>query len=195
MPSPTIYFIRHGQTDWNKDVRLQGQRDIPLNLTGRAQAARNGGVLAELLDDPQGFHFVASPLTRTRETMEIVREQLGLPREGYAHDDRLMEIAFGDWEGLSWTEIRAAEPGHIETRASDPFNFRAPGNAESYADLTARILPVFEAIERDTVVVSHGGVSRVLRGHLLRLAPEEITELKVPQDKVMRIEGDQIDWI
>ena len=68
MSDPTIYFIRHGETEWNRLGRLQGQMDIPINPAGRGQAKRNGGVLAEVLDAADGIDFVASPLTRTRQT-------------------------------------------------------------------------------------------------------------------------------
>lgn len=193
--SPTIYFVRHGQTDWNAELRLQGQRDIPINAKGRAQATHNGGTLAELIDDPSGFDFVASPLSRCIETMERVRTAMGLAPEAYRTDDRLMEFAFGDWEGRSWPELRAEEPELVAERARDPFHFAPPGDgAESYADLTTRIVACFNEITRDTVIVSHGGVSRALRGYVLGLPNEETTELKVPQDKVMRIWNGTTAW-
>ena len=69
----SIYFVRHGQTDWNAEKRLQGQTDIPINARGRAQARRNGRLLAGYLADPAALDYVASPLGRTRETMEILR--------------------------------------------------------------------------------------------------------------------------
>lgn len=195
MGTHTVYFIRHGQTDWNAEIRLQGQRDIPLNAKGRAQAARNGGVLAELIAAPDQFDFISSPLSRTAETMAIMRETMGLPRDGFRTDDRIKEIAFGDWEGRTWIELRSEAADLVAQRAEDTFHFRPPGNAENYADLTARVTAWFGEIERDTVVVAHGGVSRALRGHLLELPRAEITELKVPQDKVMRIEGRVLTWL
>ena len=79
---PTLYFVRHGETDWNAEGRLQGQHDIPLNDVGRAQAARCGGILRELLARdgrvPADFDYVAARWSRARETMEIVRAALGL---------------------------------------------------------------------------------------------------------------------
>src|SRR5580704_5855964 len=82
VPQRKLYFVRHGETDWNAERRLQGQRDIPLNALGRKQAARCGGLLRDLLAvsgaAPQQFAFTASPLSRARETMEILRTELGI---------------------------------------------------------------------------------------------------------------------
>ena len=77
-PGITLYLIRHGETDWNKAQRYQGQRDIPLNDTGRAQAARNGAVLRRYLPDIETYDFVSSPLSRAIETMELLRGAMGL---------------------------------------------------------------------------------------------------------------------
>ncbi|HZL86046.1 MAG TPA: histidine phosphatase family protein, partial [Candidatus Krumholzibacteria bacterium] len=99
----TLYFVRHGETDWNRAQRYQGQRDIPLNATGRAQAGRNGRALALALGGNAGaLDYVASPLVRARETMEIMRREIGLARDGYRSDDRLREIHYGHWEGELW---------------------------------------------------------------------------------------------
>ena len=74
----TIYFIRHGETDWNAQSRYQGQADVPMNETGRAQARRNGEALRRCYCRKSAhFSFVASPLLRARETMEIVRCGIG----------------------------------------------------------------------------------------------------------------------
>src|ERR1700738_2430472 len=104
---PTLIFIRHGETDWNAEGRMQGQRDIPLNDTGRAQARRNGTAIKAAKPEAVDFDFLASPLSRSRETMEIVRAAMGLPPDGYATDDRLKELTFGTWEGLTDKDLRA----------------------------------------------------------------------------------------
>src|SRR5215467_3399580 len=82
-PRRKLYFVRHGETDWNAERRLQGQRDIPLNALGRKQAARCGELLLELFAGAgaaaQHFGFTSSPLSRARETMEILRGRLGVP--------------------------------------------------------------------------------------------------------------------
>jgi probable phosphoglycerate mutase len=107
----TLYFVRHGETDWNRAGRYQGQRDIPLNGTGRAQAARNGRVLAEVLGGGAAvLDYVASPLSRARETMEIMRSELMLPPLDYRTDNRLREIHYGHWEGRLWQELPHTDP-------------------------------------------------------------------------------------
>ncbi|MDB5576652.1 MAG: putative phosphoglycerate mutase, partial [Bradyrhizobium sp.] len=98
---PTIYYIRHGETAWNAAGRFQGSQDIPLNDLGRTQAVTAGGILADLIarngHEAATLPFVASPLGRARLTMELVRKTMQLPPEKYALDDRLREIAFGQW--------------------------------------------------------------------------------------------------
>ena len=81
-PGLTLYFVRHGETDWNAERRYQGQTDIPLNDRGRAQSRRNGEALRAFLPHIAGADFVASPLGRARETMEILRDTLGLDPSG-----------------------------------------------------------------------------------------------------------------
>lgn len=189
----TIYFVRHGETDWNADRRLQGHADICLNATGRLQAARNGRVLKELLPELAGLDFIASPLSRTRETMEIVRREIGPHCPDYRLDARLKEVNYGHWEGFTWTELPDRDPEGYKARLLDPFNWR-PRNGESYRDLMERISSWWESLETDAVVVSHGGVSRVLRGLLLDIHPNELPDLPVPQDKVLELRPGYMAW-
>lgn len=190
----TLYYVRHGETDWNRERRLQGQTDTPLNDLGRSQARRNGLALREALAAPATFDYVASPLKRTAETMEIVREGLGLERGGARFDDRLREIHFGHWEGLTWLELPDVDPIEHAARARDPYRWR-PREGESYADLSERVAGWLATVERDAVVVSHGGVSRVLRGLVLGLDTAEIAELSVPQDKVLVLRDGAARWL
>lgn len=193
---PTIYLVRHGQTDWNAAERLQGQEDTPLNETGRVQAARNGEVLKGLIGDPPAFDFVSSPLARTRETMEIVRSVMELPPDGYRTDARLMEINFGDWQGYTWEELHWEKPEEAAQRFKDAWTTVAPGEGgESYAILSARALAWMEAVLQDTVVVTHGGISRCIRGALENLPETDIPHLPVPQDKVLMIRERKTQWV
>jgi broad specificity phosphatase PhoE len=191
---PTIYFIRHGETDWNRDRRYQGQRDIPLNETGRAQALRNGQALRAFLPAIAEARFVASPMGRTRETMEIVRAELGLTPADYEVDPGILELSYGLWEGTLQDELAAKDPAGVAARAEDPFRWR-PEEGESYADLFARVAKWAGTIERDCVVVSHGGVSRCLRAHVLGLPPEQIPVLDSPQDRILILAGRSMRWL
>ena len=194
-PGITLYFVRHGETDWNRARRYQGQRDIPLNDTGRSQASRNGRVLAELLGPGAAtLDYVASPLMRARETMEIMRRELMLPPTGYRTDDRLRELHYGHWEGLLSEELPAVDPEGYAAREADPWNWQ-PNGGESYRMLSERVAGWLAEADRDTVVVSHGGVSKVLRGLVLRLAHTDIARLDVPQDKVLMVEAGSIRWL
>lgn len=192
----SVYFIRHGQTDWNAEERLQGQLDIPLNDLGRAQARRNGRALRDMLADPRALDYVASPLARCRETMEIVRAELALPRRGYRVEPALKEIHFGDWQGFTWDELKALNAGAIEARFADAWNTVSPGaGGESYAQLSARAVAWFASVTRDTVVVAHGGVKRCLRGHVEDLDRADIPHLAAPQDKIMVIKSGAVAWV
>ena len=104
---PLTYVVRHGQTEWNAEYRLQGQADTDITETGRKQADQNGRKLAGLIDDSHPFDFVASPMRRTRETMERIRVAMGLAPDGYRTDARLMELHFGDWQGFTFAELEA----------------------------------------------------------------------------------------
>jgi broad specificity phosphatase PhoE len=191
----TIYFVRHGETDWNVAQRYQGRRDIPLNGPGRDQAKRNGRVLSELLGgSAASFDYVASPLHRARETMEIMRCELALPAQDYRVDARLSEIDYGHWEGQLWNELPVTDPDGFAARKADMWSWQ-PRGGESYRKLSDRVADWLAEVERDTVVASHGGVSRVLRGLILRLPPAAIFALDVPQDKVLLVNAGGVRWL
>jgi probable phosphoglycerate mutase len=180
---PTIVFLRHGETDWNVEGRLQGQRDVPLNDNGRGQAQRNGATLKRLVPGVAAFDFVASPLSRARETMEIVRGTLGLDPGAYRTDDRLREVTFGRWEGFTTEEIRAREPSELAAREGDKWGISPPGG-ESYEVLAARVRPWLRELAKATVVVAHGGIGRVLWIELVGLDPAKAVATSVPHDRV-----------
>ncbi len=191
---PTIVFVRHGETDWNVEGRLQGQRDIPLNDNGRAQARRNGKAIIAAMPDITGYDFVASPLVRSRETMEIARLAMGLDPSAYHLDERLREITFGEWEGFTTEELRQQEPALVAARERDKWGFLPPGG-ESYRVLSERIEAWLADVGRPTFAVSHGGVGRVLRRHVLGLDPHEAVAMSFPQDRALLIKDGVASWI
>jgi len=163
--SPLFYFVRHGETDWNAERRLQGQLDIALNDIGRRQSAQCGstlrGLIAARRKAPADFAFISSPLSRARETMEILRGGLDLPRDGYAIEPRLAELSFGRWEGLTYAEVRALDSAALAVRERDKWNFTTP-DGESYAGLLARVRAWHAGVTGDIIVAAHGGVARAL---------------------------------
>ena len=196
MSGPTVYFIRHGETDWNAEARLQGQADTDLNETGRAQASRNGQHLAELVADPAGFDFVSSPMRRTRETMERLRAAMGLDPAGYRTDARLVEVNFGDWQGHTFVELEAVDPGCFARRQADKWTFVPPGEgAESYDRLAARVRPWLEGVAGATVCVTHGGVMRAVFSLVGALEPNEAVMLPIPQDRILRLRQGALEWL
>lgn len=194
--SPLIYFVRHGQTAWNAEQRLQGQADTDINALGREQADRNGARLAELIGDPQSFDFVASPLRRTRETMERARKAMGLDPMAYRTDEQLVEVHFGDWQGYTFAELDALAPGSSEARGHDKWDFLPPGvQAESYEMLTARVRPWLAEIRQPTVCVTHGGVVRAIFRLIEAMPKSKAAALEIPQDRVLRLENGRLDWL
>jgi broad specificity phosphatase PhoE len=191
--TPTIYFVRHGETDWNLVARLQGQKDIPLNDLGRVQAEEAGRRLRGLVERCDDLDYVASPMDRTRETMERLRDAIGLEPTGYRLDERLVELTFGDWEGLTWKELRRRHPEAAAARQRDKWGY-VPPRGESYAMLAERVRPVLEDLTRDTVMVSHGGVARALLALLGGVPAREAASVDIWQGKVLVIRGPHHRW-
>ena len=190
----TLYFVRHGETDWNVEARLQGQRDIPLNHFGRVQAEEAADRLRRLVPRYEDLDYVASPLSRTRETMERLREAAGLYPGFYRVDERLKELSFGAWEGLTWKEVRAREPQATAGRHRDKWNYTPPGG-ESYAMLAERVAPAIAELERDAVVVSHGGVARALLALLGHASQGQAPIVDIWQGKILVFSDGHYSWV
>lgn len=160
---------------------------------GRVQAGEAGRKLAALVPSAASLDYIASPLGRTRETMEILRGALALPPEHYALDERLKELTFGRWEGMTWREVRARDAAAATRRERDKWAF-VPPEGESYAMLAARIAPFVAELASDTVIVSHGGVARALLA-LKGLASEsEAPRIDIWQGKVLIVAPDGYRW-
>jgi broad specificity phosphatase PhoE len=192
---PKIYFVRHGETDWNLEGRLQGQRDIPLNDVGRVQAEEAGRRLQSLVPHPEDLAYVSSPMSRTRETMELLRKTIGLHPESYRLDERLVELTFGEWEGMTWKEVRKKEPQLASLRERDKWNYVPPGGGESYAMLVDRVRPVLDDLTRDTVLVAHGGVARAFLAVTCGVSTRDAASIDIWQGKILVIEGRSHRWM
>jgi broad specificity phosphatase PhoE len=187
MPAPVIYYIRHGETAWNAEGRFQGSQDIPLNDLGRRQAADAGGILSDLFArdgrNRSSLTFVASPLSRARSTMELVRGVLKLPTGGYAVDARLREIGYGRWEGATLAQMQASDPELFAARLSDKWTIPPP-DGESYASVQARVSDWYNQLTSDTVAVAHGGTARALMVALGVEPSDSAADLTIEQGAV-----------
>jgi broad specificity phosphatase PhoE len=184
---PTVYYIRHGETEWNALGRLQGVRDIPLDELGRRQSLHAGRVLADLLTrdghNASSIDFVSSPLGRARQTMELVRGALRLPLSAYAIDDRLREIGYGEWEGSTLAEMAAKDPELFARRQVEKWTVAPPGG-ETYVSVQARMTDWYRELKADTVAVAHGGTARALMVALGFETPLSAADLPIEQGAV-----------
>jgi broad specificity phosphatase PhoE len=187
MPRTVLYYVRHGLTDWNRQGRLQGRHDIPLNDHGRAQAVRCGEILRDLLARdgraPGDCGYASSPLIRARVTMDLLRTTLALAPDGYRLEPRLVEISFGEWEGLTYQDVIKRDKDIVERREHHKWLFRPPGG-ETYEEVAARVGAWYASLDRDTVVTAHGGTARALIAFLGIAAPDEAVHRSIDQGVV-----------
>jgi broad specificity phosphatase PhoE len=196
---PRLYFIRHGETDWNRAGRLQGATEVPLNGRGRKQAKAVAAHLKALVSAAGGpelaaLPFHASPMQRTCQTIDILREALALEAGGYAIEPRLREISFGIWEGRDWPEIRRRDPIGYRDRDADRWHFAPPGG-ESYSMVAERLRPFVEGLTQDACIVSHGGVARAMMVIAGGLEPEVALQSDIWQGKVLLFENGACEWL
>ena len=183
-----IYLVRHGQTEFNQQGRVQGRVDSPLTALGVAQAEAIGERLAGLAQAaPGGWRIVCSPLGRARATADIIAARTRLP--GPVVEPRLIEVSYGAVEGLTMPEVHARWP---QLAGIDTLFGRAP-DGESFEALTARVAGWLGEVEADeavsVVAVTHAGVTRVVRGLCLGLDEAGMRLLDKPQDVVFRLDG------
>lgn len=183
-----IYLFRHGETDWNKERRLQGQSDIPLNVCGRELAVKTAKALQE-----EGICFdrgFCSPLGRAAETAEIILGEdirKGSGKIPLIRDRRLMELHFGAYEGHAFDEMKRDPKHPLHDFFCRPECYIPPAGAESFQDaadrgrafLTEKILPL-EGICGNVLIVAHGAFNRCLLGLVEKAAPENFWQIGLP---------------
>lgn len=162
----SLYVVRHGQTDWNKQRLIQGRIDIPLNEEGIRQAKATKQKLAPIALDV----IYVSPLIRARQTASIINEDRKAP---IIVDGRIVEEFYGDMEG----KPRSGE-AYLTQRQS--FFKRYP-NGESYLDVAARVYPFLNEIKatrrkENVLLVCHGGMSRVINSYFHDMGNEEFVD-------------------
>jgi broad specificity phosphatase PhoE len=195
---PRLYFMRHGETDWNRDGRLQGHTETALNARGRRQAESLGRYLPRLVETEyaarlDALPFYSSPMRRTRQTVELLREKAALPPSGYQAEDRLREIGFGVWEGKNWHEIRFRDPIAARERDLNRWDFQPPGG-ESYAMVLDRVSAWLATIDHDACVIAHGGIARVMMVLCGGMSHEDALAADIWQGKVLVFDQDRAEW-
>lgn len=165
-----IYMIRHGETDWNKQRKLQGQEDIPLNEFGRLLARQTAPALKDVPFDV----VYTSPLKRAKETAELVLDGRDIP---LIEEERIKEMGFGEFEGMCCSEDgwNIPDPG-FHNFFDAPENYQPPKGGESFLDVSKRLETFLQELihkpdmEDKTVLIStHGaalcGLLRLIKGN------------------------------
>jgi probable phosphoglycerate mutase len=185
-----LYVLRHGETAWNTERRMQGTKDSPLTKRGREQAVAMGRALRrELASEPRPTLFFRSPLGRARETAELIGAEIDIDSSEWRDDPRLAELGYGDWEGFSWREIEVTHPTALADWRADPHGYCPPGGETHFAlrRRSAAVLAEIAASGTRTVVVGHGVSGAVLRGLNLGLDAKAMFILEKPQDAFFRL--------
>jgi len=187
-----IYLFRHGETDWNKARRLQGQSDISLNEFGRELAVKT----AEALKDVKFDRVFSSPLDRALETAKIISGW-----ESVITDDRLREINFGDCEGGQFDEMKADETHPLHNFFCHPDCYEPPMGAESFESVVARgkeffteqILPLEDSCE-NVLVIAHGAFNRSLLNTIKGTALKDFWQIGLPNcaASILSLENGQL---
>jgi probable phosphoglycerate mutase len=156
-------IIRHAETVWNREKRIQGQSDSPLTAAGQAQAEAWGRFLRRFPWDA----ILASDTGRAAATVAIINAHLGLP---VASDPRLRELDWGRWTGFTVAEIRRREPQLVARQEARGWDFEPPGGESRRAQLERSRRALLEAADggpgRRILVVTHGGTIKTLVHHL-----------------------------
>ena len=181
----TWYFVRHGETDWNAEKRMQGQWESNLNENGKGHADVNGRWLATLPIE----HIWASPQVRVRQTAEIISKHVPLAANPN-FDDRLKEWSSGDWSGMLYADIAKERPDEWAKWVEDRYNYRPP-NGENFVDLEVRADSFFKdasKVNAETVaVLAHGFIIRVMVSRLAGLSQADVLAVKQTNDTVIRV--------
>ncbi len=178
---PRLLLLRHGETEWNRQGRLQGRKNSPLTDLGRAQARQQGKIL-QSIKGIQAFDAVCSPLGRAQETARIALGAVSkLPRL----DPNVAEINAGDWEGQTFEDIYGACPQFDEKELMRMF-LTAPGG-EGFDGLRDRCVTFLKQLEHPTILVSHSVTLSMIRGLIRGLCRQEIEALDRPQGVVYEV--------
>ena len=182
----TLYIARHGQTEANAALRYPGHRDWALTTLGAKQARDVGTILKRELGSEPRLAFVSSPLGRAQATMRLVRHEFGLPPDDFAVDARLVDIDHGGWTGFTDEEVRTRDPDGHRRHCADKWNVPMTGG-ECYGDVARRAQSFLDGLRGDTVTVSHGAMTQMLRGLSADMDTALIPALEEPQGVAFRV--------
>lgn len=187
-----IFVLRHGQTRFNAERKLQGHCNSPLTATGKAQALAMGTQLKSHLHG-RNYRMYASPLGRAIETAHIICDEIGYCKTELHQEPRLKEFSLGHWEEKPLFDLLEEKPNLLD---SPDWFLQAP-DGESFYEVQSRVTAWLDETpgQQDLVVVSHGLTGIVLRGLLLGLSYDEIWQLDLPQDAFYVIENGEVQRV
>ncbi len=189
MSLPTIYLLRHGQTEWNVEGRYQGQLNSPLTAKGKEQAKENALKLKKYINLKE-VKFFASPLGRAKKTAEIIAKESGLDVSEIIFDDNIQEFNYGIFEGQTKVYCKSELATAFLAREADKFNYVLEGG-ESYAKVYVRLKAWLRCVKDESVivVVAHEMINRALRGIYCDLSNEEMLHLRQANDILIKLEN------
>lgn len=185
-----LFLIRHGQTDWNLRGKIQGSYDSELNDTGVRQAEELGREVLEL--NYKFSKIYSSPQKRAVKTAEILGQAINV---GYITTKGLEEMNLGDWEGLSWDEVKGKYPNEYDEWYINRRYTKSP-KGESYQDMIERVLAVIHKIinenSHDVAIVTHSAVIMCLQCYITNTPFDEMIKFKTDNSTITEIDSELI---
>ena len=186
----TLILVRHGESEWNRAGRIQGQVNSPLTDLGINQAKATRDYLSGILLNQQ-LEIYTSPLDRALQTAEIIAQGIDYPSRKIIIEERLNDFNLGEISGtFGWDKVAEIFPEQAKLRLEDPMRFH-PSGGESGAEFEARLRSLLEELMGDgtlKLMVSHGIVNKFIRGILKNLSGKEIIDLGESQNAIYRLE-------
>ena len=192
----TLILVRHGESEWNRAGRIQGQINSPLTDLGINQAKAIREYLSGILLNQQ-LEIYTSPLDRALQTAEIIAQGIDYPSRKIIIEERLNDFNLGEISGtFGWDKVAEIFPEQAQLRLQDPMRFH-PSGGESGAEFEARLRSLLEDLMDDgtlKLMVSHGIVNKFIRGILKNLSGKEMVELGESQNTIYRlVQGEETE--
>ncbi len=183
-----IYFIRHGETDWNVENKIQGSNDIDLNENGISQALALGEKVKKL---GLPIHkLYTSPQIRARKTAELLSEALEIE---YKIAEGLEEMNLGRWEGLTWKQVKEEDSEAFHQWYPNRSMQKTP-DGESYREVLSRSLAAVQSIlkkeSKDIAIVSHGAVIKCLLCHINKVPFDHMNQFQTANTSIIEVDAD-----